>query len=471
MRTHSVRICLICRTTLASEPGDEGAFCPRCHGPLGAAPGEAGVEIVPDVGAEESIQAALEVEPGDFRPEVDLADPEELRADYERLRAAYRFNRYLGQAPDEPALLDGILRLAFELVPADRGVILLRADEGAPLGPAISRRRDPRAGDEDIRIPDSILRRAVRQKSALLSGDAQSDLRFQGSDSVIRESVRSAMCVPLVGQREVLGVIHLDTQEAPSAFQVKDLRLLTVLAGQAATVLERARLRRRLEQEARTRERLARFLAPEILREVVERGIDLRAEGRTDRVSVLFCDIRGFTTLAEGMPPAELVRMLNAFFECMVEVVFRHRGVLDKYIGDALMAVWGAPIRRPDDALRAVEAGREMLDALERFNREGLAPGWPRLGAGVGVNTGEAVVGTVGSSLRMEYTVMGDAVNLAARVCDLARPGQLLVTEACLQEATPAPAGRRLKARLLPPFQVRGRSRPVQVAEVLAIRE
>ncbi|HOX45293.1 MAG TPA: adenylate/guanylate cyclase domain-containing protein [Myxococcota bacterium] len=425
------------------------------------------VAIVPDVGGEGFIQACLEVEPGDFQPEAQVAAEEELRGDYERLRAVYLFHRYTGHERDPRALLQSLLALAFELLPADRGAILLRADEGAPLVPIVSRRRHPEQDHGGIRIPDSILRRAVRGRSAILSGDAQSDLRFQGSASVIRENVRSAMCVPLVGQSEVLGVVHLDTEEATSAFSVRDLRLLSTLAGQAAAVLERARLRARVEAEARLRERLARFLAPEILSEVVERGIDLRAEGRTDRVSVLFCDIRGFTALAERLPPAELVRLLNAFFERMVAVVFRHRGVLDKFIGDAVMAVWGAPIRRPDDALRAVQAGQEMLAVLAEFNRGGREPAWPELAVGVGLNTGEAVIGTVGSSLRMEYTVMGDAVNLAARVCDLAQPGQMLVTESTFQEAWAVADGRRLKVRPLPAAQVRGRSRPVQVVEVL----
>ncbi len=425
------------------------------------------VAIVPDVGGEGAIQACLEVEPGDFRPEALVATGEELRADYERLRAAYLFHRYMGHERDPRALLENLLRLSFELLPADRGAILLRADEGAPLVPVASRRRRPELEDGGIRIPDSILRRAVRSRAAILSGDAQSDLRFQGSNSVIRENVRSAMCVPLVGQREVLGAVHLDTEEATSAFSVKELRLLSTLAGQAAAVLERAQLLERLEAEARTRERLARFLAPEVLSEVVERGIDLRAEGRTGRVSVLFCDVRGFTALAERLPPAELVRLLNAFFERMVAVVFRHRGVLDKFIGDALMAVWGAPIRRPDDALRAMTAGREMLAALAEFNRDGREPAWPELAVGVGLNTGEAVVGTVGSSLRMEYTVMGDAVNLAARVCDLAQPGQMLATEAAFEDARAVAEGRRLKVRPLPAAQVRGRTRPVNVVEIL----
>ncbi len=438
--------------------------CPCCGGDLVAV--EGGITIVPRPDDEDIIQACLEYEPGDFRPGDEIATDEELRADYERLRMAYRFHRYMASERDQRALVRNILELAFEMLPADRGAILLREEEGAPLTTAVIRHR---AGDEEeIVIPDSILRRAVKERSAVLSADALVDLRFQESVSVVRENVRSAMCVPLVGQTEVLGAIHLDTREQTGAFSVKDLQLLSVLAGQAATVLERARLNQRLDREAQVRERLGRFLSPEVLREVVDRGLDLDTEGRTGLVSVLFCDIRGFTALAESLEPTQLVRMLNAFFERMVDVVFGHGGVLDKFIGDALMAVWGAPLCRADDARRAVEAGLDMLRAVEQFNQATSASRWPELEVGIGVNTGEAVLGTVGSPRRMEYTVMGDAVNLAARVCDLARGSQMLITAAALN-GTAKGGARPPRVRRLPAVQVRGRKKGVQVYEVIGI--
>jgi adenylate cyclase len=304
----------------------------------------------------------------------------------------------------------------------------------------------------------------VEERSAVLSGDATVDLRFAGADSVISENIRSAMCVPLLGRDEVLGAVHLDTREQTGAFSVKDLQLFSVLGGQASAMLERARLQKRLEREAATRDRLSRFLSPEVIAEVCERKLDLRGEGRTGRVTVLFCDVRGFSRLAESMPPQQLVRMLNAFFERMVDVVFSHRGVLDKFIGDALMAVWGAPIRKRNHAGAAVRAAREMIQAAELFNQSASGQGWPRLEVGVGVNTGEAVIGTVGSSRRMEYTVMGDAVNLASRVCDLAKGGQVLITQATVRKMAEE-EDEPPKVRALPPVKVRGKKNAVKVYE------
>jgi adenylate cyclase len=160
------------------------------------------------------------------------------------------------------------------------------------------------------------------------------------------------------------------------------------------------------------------------------------------------------------------VRMLNAFFERMVDVVFSHQGVLDKFIGDALMAVWGAPIRKRHHARAAVAAAREMLEATELFNQSAASQGWPRLDVGVGINTGEAVIGTVGSSRRMEYTVMGDAVNLASRICDIAKGGQVLVSEETVKEISEE-GDQAPKVRDLPPVKVRGKKNPVKVFEVI----
>ncbi len=421
------------------------------------------VTIVPLSDAEEGVTACLTCEPGDFLPLEEISDQDQVRSNYRLLRAAYLFQAYMGRERDERSLVRNILRFAFELLPADRGAILLRQDEGSPLIPAEVLRRDSAEGD--IVIPDSILRRAVEDRQAVLSADATSDLRFKGAQSVLTQNVRSAMCVPLVGRREVIGAMHLDTREKTGAFSVRDLQLVSVLAGQAAAIIEQSRLHRRLDTEARVRERLSRFLPRELLDEVLERGIDLQREARTGRVSVLFCDIRNFSTLAETMPPAELLKMLNAFFERMVDVVFRQAGMLDKFIGDALMAVWGAPIRKASDAGRALSAALEMIEQVELFKASPEGKSFPGLSVGVGINSGEALIGAIGSQRRMEYTVLGDTVNLASRVCGLAAGGQVLASAATIEEAGQAGGAPRVKG--LDPVTVRGRRSPVRLFEVL----
>src|SRR5262249_10775847 len=151
--------------------------------------------------------------------------------------------------------------------------------------------------------------------------------------------------------------------------------------------------------------------------------VELLRAGRLAEVSVLFADIRGFTTLAESEAPQETVSMLNAFFSAMANVIFRNEGNLDKFIGDCVMAVWGSPSSHPDDPARALRAALEMQAERKDLNRHGAAWGRQPISIGIGVNTGQAVVGYMGSSDRHEYPAIGDSVNPAARLCSLAKAG------------------------------------------------
>lgn len=161
------------------------------------------------------------------------------------------------------------------------------------------------------------------------------------------------------------------------------------------------------------------YVPPELVREMSRDPDRYGMEGRTARLSVLFADIRGFTALSEGMPPQELAKMMNEFFSAMAAVVRKQRGTLDKYLGDAVMAFWGAPLADPRHADHAVATALAMQARLIELNASFPARGWPQLAIGVGINTGDMTVGDMGSNDRRAYTVLGDAVNLAARFVDL----------------------------------------------------
>jgi adenylate cyclase len=155
--------------------------------------------------------------------------------------------------------------------------------------------------------------------------------------------------------------------------------------------------------------------------------VQLGGEKRT--VVVLFSDIRGFTTLSEQMRPDDVASLLSEYFTAMVECVFRHGGMLDKFIGDAVMAQWGAPIEEPDDADRAVRAAVDMMRELESLNAKWRSTGRPELQIGIGLDRGEVFAGNIGSERRLEFTVIGDAVNRAWRLCACAAGGEVLLTE------------------------------------------
>ncbi|MGA1354985.1 MAG: adenylate/guanylate cyclase domain-containing protein [Candidatus Limnocylindrus sp.] len=211
-----------------------------------------------------------------------------------------------------------------------------------------------------------------------------------------------------------------------------------------------------------TRAQLSRFLSPALLEKVVKRELRWGMSGDTVWASVLFCDIRGFTAISDGQRPDAVVSMLNEYFEAMVEAVFEHNGVLDKFLGDGLMAVWGTLERDPDDAASAVRAAHRMREALEEVvNPARIRRGDAPLRMGCGIATGRLIAGAMGAKRRQDFTVIGDTVNLASRLCGEARPGQVLVCEAT--ERAASTSGLRfqaLEARL-----VKGVARPVPVFE------
>jgi adenylate cyclase len=162
--------------------------------------------------------------------------------------------------------------------------------------------------------------------------------------------------------------------------------------------------------------------------------------------------------MSEQIAPEQMVDMLNEYFERMVEIVFRHEGTLDKFMGDGLMALWGVPVAHPDDPARAVRCGLEMIEALEVINRHRAERGAFPFHIGIGIQTGPLVAGYVGSSRALSYTVIGDTANTSARLCGIAGPGQIIVGE-----ATGALLGSEFQLDPLPPAQLKGKDRPQRI--------
>ncbi len=395
-----------------------------------------------------------------FLPAESINDPDQLRRDYERLRIGHEFQRTIRLERDLSALLSRILKVAFDLIPCDNGVILLRDPVSGRLTVEAVRRR--KGGESEVLISETLLAQVTAHREAILTGDAISDARFQSSQSIAALGVRSAMAVPLFNGNEVRGIMFLDSRERTSAFSAKDLEVLTSIASQASVALENSELARQIERDAEQRVQLSRFLSPALVEQAQRGAIDIAKGGVLTEVTILFADIRGFTALSEKAPPQETVRLLNEYFELMVDVVFAEAGILDKFIGDAIMALWGAPVRRPDDASRALRAAVEMQARLATFNAERLSQNKPAVAVGIGVHTGEVVVGNMGSTKRMEYTAIGDGVNLASRLCDLAAGGSIIASQ-----ATIARAGKGFHVEQLKPAKVKGRQEPVAIVRVV----
>src|SRR5256885_156414 len=366
-----------------------------------------------------------------FLPVEQVQDVGQLKRDYERLRVGHEFSTYVRLERDLNELLRRILEIAFDLIPCDNGVVLLRDPHSQELVIQAMRQRKP--GQGKVLVSDTLLAQVQLTKEGVLTSDAIADKRFQASQSIIALGVRSAMAVPLLTSsgEEVKGIMFLDSRERIAAFTTKDLEVLSAIAAQASVALENSEYARALEFEATQRAQLARFLSPALVEQAARGSIELSKGGTLTEVTILFSDIRGFTGIAEKLPAQEVVRMLNDYFELMVDILFEHNGILDKFIGDAIMGLWGAPVKRPDDASNAVRAAVKIQKRVAEWNEERVGQGKVAIRIGIGLHTGQVVVGNMGSSKALSYTAIGDGVKLASRLCGVAREDMVVISEEC----------------------------------------
>src|SRR5688572_26804484 len=330
-------------------------------------------------------------------------------------------------------VLQQVMDIVFEHVPADRGFLMLYDEGTSKLVPMTVKHRKPETKEDHgkITISKTIADRVFKDRVSILTSDALVDPRFGAGDSIRFHGIRSAMCAPLWNKEEVIGIIHVDSPMLTNCFALADLDLLTALANYAAVAVERARLNQRIIAEEKKRERLGRFLSPQVTARIIatadSQGVALGVPEIKD-VSVLFADIVGFTTMSEKMSPAAVSLLLNDYFSRMTDIIFKYEGTLDKYIGDAIMAVFGAPLDMPDHAVRAIRTALEMRDRLEEFNSERQEG--PTIKIRIGINSGKVVAGEIGGINKKEYTVLGDTVNIASRLeSSVAQPMMVVVGE------------------------------------------
>jgi adenylate cyclase len=192
---------------------------------------------------------------------------------------------------------------------------------------------------------------------------------------------------------------------------------------------ERREAARKMERDAAARERFQRLLSPDLAEMVVSGQLEVRKGGENRIATVMFADVRNFTGMSEDISASEVLALLNEYFELIVDIVFSHGGTVDKYIGDEIMVLWGAPITHDNDPARAVRACLEIQSELKRFNSKREEQGLRRVEFGIGLNTGSLVAGYIGSSRTMSYSVIGDSVNIAHGLCMAAHGSQIIISE------------------------------------------
>jgi adenylate cyclase len=276
------------------------------------------------------------------------------------------------------------------------------------------------------------------------------------------QSVRSAMCIPLMaGAEQVLGILYVDNLTATNSFSDEDLQFLIAFGGVAAIAIRNSRFAEQIQREAMVRSNFERYFAPNVAAEIAAQQGAIKLGGDKRPVTILFSDIRGFTTMSEHMSPDAIAGLLSDYFTEMVDIIFSHGGTLDKFIGDAIMALWGAPIPHADDPDRAVQAAIQMQQAIKQLNQKFKEAGRPQISVGIGINYGETFAGNIGSHLRLEYTVIGDAVNVASRLCSNAKGDEILISDPLYQVLKNKPP---VDAR--DPLSVKNRAQAVPVWKV-----
>jgi adenylate cyclase len=306
--------------------------------------------------------------------------------------------------------LQAVIDMVLEGTKAKKGVLILTDSTGKP--------KQVVASGGQVFFSEDVVQQVMAQKKSILVGHD-----FEASGTMIQRGIYSAICAPLLKEPQLMGVIYLE-DSLPGKFGEEELIVLTLFANQLATGIENANLNENLLKEIKIRSNLERFLSPQVVDLVTKDCLDKDDIFlKTDRVvaTILFSDIQGFTLLSERLDPQEVMGLLNQHFSLMTEVIFAYQGTLDKYVGDGLVAIFGAPLPHADHAARAIQAGLEM----QRRHQDYLntLPLDKRFNIRIGINTGEVVAGYMGAPKRMEYTVLGETVIVAQRLQALADPG------------------------------------------------
>jgi len=383
-----------------------------------------------------------------FLPEKKVTDSSLLRIDYEKLRLGQELLQAMGTERDIKRLLASISNRLIEIFAADRCVILLLNDEGEFEAKAV---HGVGVQHSPITVSQSVLKEVRDSKSAVLLSDDRDQDEMDQCSSLKMMGIQSVMCSPLIHENEVIGAVHIDLRDGLGTFTKKDLGLLGGIVASVAMAVANVNLTRKIEKEAQTQAQFERLLSPNIVKQLVDGKLKIGSAGELRHVTIMFADIRGFTSMSQNASPADVVNMLNQFFERVVDIVFKYGGTVDKYMGDEVMVLFGAPIPMKKQEDSALACALEIQRMLKLWNHARAIEGDEKIVVGIGINSGEVLVGSIGSSKTMQYTCIGSAVNIASRLTGLAKAGQVVASKETMVRLKS-----RTKWKALPPADIKG---------------
>ncbi|MEM8872760.1 MAG: adenylate/guanylate cyclase domain-containing protein [Planctomycetota bacterium] len=373
-------------------------------------------------GASTAPGAILKTPPGTVRTALAAADSKPpTGANTERLQMLYELPLSFAEEADADGLLQSVVdRLVAVLPNVTRAGLLLVEGDALLLAAHVS------PPGVSAAVSETLARRVIDSGEGIIWRDDA-----PGGDAVtsmIRQNVHTGMYAPLTFGGHTYGALCADNPSSGAEYAEDDLRLMLAVANYAAMALTNLRLQKEVRREATAKANLARQFSPQVVEWLFKQKGRTRLGGSRLGVTILTSDVRGFTRTSADMEPDDVVDMLNAYFTAMVPIVHAEGGIVDKFIGDAILAIWGFPPPDEQQHVRAVRAALAMRGAIAHITAERTAAGLPICEIGIGVHSGEVLQGFIGSDDRQEFTVIGDAVNKAARYCDGALPGEVLIS-------------------------------------------
>lgn len=394
----------------------------------------------------------------EFPPHLKAFTPD---AKVPQAQNAMDFLAFIIRAVNSMDDLNSVLRVimdgAITLVGAARGFIVLRDSRGQLQFPVARGMQSSELSKEHFQVSRTLINQVLDQGEAFLMDNAASQAL---SRSAVNFNLLSIMAAPLRIKDKVAGVVYLDNPFDSGKFGPPDLELVRTLAEQAAVAITRASLQ---EEQTRLKGFLDRYVSPQVASALMGNvGSSPHLEGQAALVTILFADITGFTQLAEKLAPPDVMNLLNEHFSRMVRAIFSFDGTVKQFAGDEIMAIFGAPVPFKDHIIRATRAAIAMQDANHAWQTQRQKQGLPTFGLKIGLHSGTVVVGSVGSSQRMEYAAVGDVVNTAAHIMNLARKFNKVTCVLATKEVATAVTS-VAKSELLGKEKLKGREQKVDV--------
>ncbi|MBO0798309.1 MAG: GAF domain-containing protein, partial [Blastocatellia bacterium] len=403
--------------------------------------------------AQNDLNASQDIPPIVYRHELEKKD--------RILRLFYELSHKLSLIYTLEEIYEQVIEFLLSVTSATR-CFIFRKNEMGDFEQVAAKTRGAGEVGTPLPISKTIFSKVMAERVSVLLEEAQRPGGEMTSKSILANKVQSVMAAPIIGPRGLLGIIYTDRFDLNEPFSPDDLDLLNAIAVHTGIAINTVISHERLQKQAQARASFERFLPRQVVDHILRSPDAVKLGGERQMVTALFADIRNFTSLSENCSPEVIVNLLNHYFSMVSEIIFRHGGTLDKYIGDGLLALFGAPYVGELDAVQAVRAAIEIQRSMVLFNERQVAENLPQISVGIGINTGQAIVGYIGSETRLDYTAIGDTINTTSRLQNLAQPGQIVISENTMQVLD--------ESFILKPLgteRLKGRNANLRIAEVV----